>query len=41
MTKTIAQGRVTYDFHRLMVAEGRSATLLKCSEFGQALIENM
>jgi len=41
MTKTIAQGRVTYDFHRLMVAEGRAATLLKCSEFGQALIENM
>ncbi|MCS7068798.1 MAG: NADP-dependent isocitrate dehydrogenase [Meiothermus sp.] len=41
MTRTIAQGRVTYDFHRLMVAEGRSATLLKCSEFGQALIENM
>ncbi|MCS7058411.1 MAG: NADP-dependent isocitrate dehydrogenase [Meiothermus sp.] len=41
MTKTIAQGRVTYDFHRLMLAEGRSATLLKCSEFGQALIENM
>jgi len=41
MTKTIAQGRVTYDFHRLMVAEGRSASLLKCSEFGQALIENM
>ncbi|MFZ5990241.1 MAG: NADP-dependent isocitrate dehydrogenase [Deinococcota bacterium] len=41
MTKTIAQGRVTYDFHRLMVAEGRPATLLKCSEFGQALVENM
>ncbi|WP_018467339.1 NADP-dependent isocitrate dehydrogenase [Calidithermus timidus] len=41
MTRTIAQGRVTYDFHRLMVAEGRQATLLKCSEFGQALIENM
>ncbi len=28
---------VTYDFHRLM--EG--ATLLKCSEFGKAIIENM
>jgi len=41
MTKTIAQGRVTYDFHRLMVAEGRPATLLKCSEFGQTLVENM
>ena len=28
---------VTYDFHRLM--EG--ATLLKCSEFGQAVIDHM
>ncbi len=35
--KTIAQKRVTYDFERLM--EG--ATLLKCSEFGEALGENM
>ncbi len=35
--KTIAAKTVTYDFHRLM--EG--ATLLKCSEFGQALIKNM
>lgn len=41
ISKAIGQGRVTYDFHRLMVAEGREATLLKCSEFGQALIENM
>ncbi|MER3482178.1 MAG: NADP-dependent isocitrate dehydrogenase, partial [Meiothermus sp.] len=41
IAKTIGQGRVTYDFHRLMVAEGRQATLLKCSEFGQALVENM
>jgi isocitrate dehydrogenase len=37
MKRTIGQKRVTYDFHRLM--EG--ATLLKCSEFGDALIENM
>ena len=37
MGKTIAQKRVTYDFHRLM--EG--ATLLKCSEFGEALVDNM
>ncbi len=35
--KTIGQKRVTYDFERLM--EG--ATLLKCSEFADALIENM
>jgi isocitrate dehydrogenase len=34
---TIGQKRVTYDFERLM--EG--ATLLKCSEFGQAMIGNM
>jgi len=37
MVKTISQKRVTYDFHRLM----DGATLLKCSEFGTALIDNM
>ncbi len=37
MEETIGQKRVTYDFERLM----ESAILLKCSEFGQALIENM
>jgi isocitrate dehydrogenase len=35
--KTIGQKRVTYDFERLM----NGATLLKCSEFADALIENM
>ena len=35
--KTIGQKRVTYDFERLM----QGATLLKCSEFADALIENM
>ena len=34
---TIAEGKVTYDFHRLM----ENATKLKCSEFGDALISNM
>ena len=34
---TISQKRVTYDFERAM--EG--ATLLKCSEFGDAIAENM
>jgi isocitrate dehydrogenase len=34
---TINQKRVTYDFHRQM----DDATLLKCSEFGDAMIENM
>jgi isocitrate dehydrogenase len=37
ISKAIAQKRVTYDFHRL--TEG--ATLLRCSEFGSAIIENM
>jgi len=37
LDRTIGQKRVTYDFHRLM--EG--ATLLKCSEFGHAMVENM
>jgi len=37
ITRAIAQKRVTYDFHRLM--EG--ATLLKCSEFASAILENM
>ena len=37
MGKTIEQKRVTYDFERQM--EG--AELLKTSEFGDALIENM
>lgn len=35
--KTIGAKTVTYDFERLM----DGATLLKCSEFGQALIDNM
>ena len=37
MNTTIENKTVTYDFERLM--EG--ATLLKCSEFGDALIQNM
>ncbi len=37
LVKTISLKKVTYDFHRQM--EG--ATLLKCSEFGNAIIENM
>ena len=37
LEKTITQKRVTYDFERLM--EG--ATLLKTSEFGQAMVDNM
>ncbi|PSQ54869.1 MAG: NADP-dependent isocitrate dehydrogenase, partial [Bacteroidetes bacterium QH_10_64_37] len=34
---TIGQKRVTYDFERNL--EG--AELLKCSEFGEAVVENM
>ena len=37
LDSTINQKRVTYDFHRQM----DDATLLKCSEFGDAMIENM
>jgi isocitrate dehydrogenase len=42
LAETIKQGRVTYDLHRLMEAEGRTdARKLKCSEFGDAVISNM
>jgi isocitrate dehydrogenase len=37
MEKAIANQTVTYDFERLMTC----AKLLKCSEFGKAIIENM
>jgi isocitrate dehydrogenase len=37
LERTIALKRVTYDLERLM--EG--ATLLKCSEFGAAIVDNM
>jgi isocitrate dehydrogenase len=37
MEKTIAQKTVTYDFERLMTG----AKLLKCSQFAQAIVDNM
>lgn len=37
INKTVGEKRVTYDFHRMM--EG--ATLLKCSEFAEAICQNM
>jgi isocitrate dehydrogenase len=37
LEKTIAQKRVTYDFERLMPG----ATLVSCSGFGRAMVENM
>jgi isocitrate dehydrogenase len=37
LEKTIAQKRVTYDFERLMTG----ATLLRTSEFGEAMVGNM
>ena len=37
LAKTISQKTVTYDFERLMT----DASLLKCSEFGEAIIQNM
>jgi isocitrate dehydrogenase len=32
---------VTYDFHRLMEAEGVEARLVRCSEFGEAVVRHM
>ncbi len=37
LEKTISQKKVTYDFARLMT----NAKVLKCSEFGSAIIDNM
>ena len=37
----ISAREVTYDFERLMRAEGIDAKLLKCSEFSQAVIRHM
>lgn len=37
LTKTIESKNVTYDFHRLM----DDASLLKCSEFGEAIVSNL
>jgi isocitrate dehydrogenase len=41
MDGAIQARTVTYDFHRLMEAEGTPAKLLKCSEFGDAIIAHM
>jgi isocitrate dehydrogenase len=37
LEKTIGNKTVTYDFERLM----SGAKLLKCSEFGKAIVDNM
>ncbi len=37
MEKTVSEKRVTYDLERQL----EDATLLKCSEFGEAIVENM
>lgn len=37
LEKSISNKKVTYDFERLM----QGATLLKCSEFGQEIVDNM
>jgi isocitrate dehydrogenase len=42
MDGAIGARTVTYDFHRQMLLEGKSdVKLLKCSEFGQAVIKHM
>jgi isocitrate dehydrogenase len=37
LTRTIAQGTVTYDLARQM----KGATEVRCSEFGTAIVRNM
>ncbi len=39
--RAISAKEVTYDFERLMRADGIDAKLLKCSEFGQAIVKYM
>jgi isocitrate dehydrogenase len=41
VNNAIGAHEVTYDFERLMRAEGETAKLLKCSEFGDAVIRHM
>lgn len=42
MDGAIGARSVTYDFHRLMKTDGKGdVKLLKCSEFGQAIINHM
>jgi len=42
LERTIEQKRVTYDFARLLRAEGSTDVKeLKCSEFATAVVENM
>jgi isocitrate dehydrogenase len=41
MESAIAAREVTYDFERLMRAAGIQAKLLKCSEFGLAVVQHM
>ncbi len=41
MSKAIGAKEVTYDFERLMRAEGTQAKLLKCSEFAKAIVSHM
>jgi isocitrate dehydrogenase len=39
--EAIRAKEVTYDVHRLIVKEGGKAKLLKCSEFGEAIVSHM
>ena len=41
VTGAIGAKEVTYDFERLMRAEGVDVKLVKCSEFGDAIISHM
>jgi isocitrate dehydrogenase len=41
LERAIAARTVTYDFHRLLEADGIAARKVKCSEFGQCVIKAM
>ncbi len=41
MDRAISAREVTYDFERLLRAEGQPAKLLKCSEFGSAVVRHI
>ena len=40
LSGAIQKREVTYDFHRQMELEGHPAKLLKCSQFGEAIVDN-
>ena len=41
MVGAISDRTGTFDLHRLMFEDGQPATLVKCSEFGEAIVRGM